>query len=97
MFIIGTSVVSLIIRLWIIKPVLMPTSVHHAFQWRFLDVPVCLITNSRCTSQHFVLDSNGLRHQKILVAAYGTLKLRFLLFCFSLSRKCVTVKTRAAS
>ncbi|KRY54786.1 hypothetical protein T03_14964 [Trichinella britovi] len=52
---------------------------------------------SRCTSQHFVLDSNGLRHQKILVAADGTLKLRFLRFCFSLSRKCVTVKTRAAS
>ncbi|KRZ47755.1 hypothetical protein T02_8426 [Trichinella nativa] len=26
----------------------------------------------RCTSQHFVLDSNGLRHQKILVAADGT-------------------------
>ncbi|KRX77014.1 hypothetical protein T06_2111 [Trichinella sp. T6] len=44
------------------------SNVHHAFQWRFLDVPVCLITNSRCTSQHFLLDSNGLRHQKILVA-----------------------------
>ncbi|KRY22724.1 hypothetical protein T12_14904 [Trichinella patagoniensis] len=37
---------------------------------------------SLCTSQHFVLDSNGLRHhQKIcLVAADGTLKLRFLRF-----------------
>ncbi|KRX12634.1 hypothetical protein T07_8962, partial [Trichinella nelsoni] len=34
-----------------------------------------IITNSRYTSQHFVLDSNGLRHQKILVAAVATLKL----------------------
>ncbi|KRX56962.1 hypothetical protein T09_15771 [Trichinella sp. T9] len=33
---------------------------------------------SRCTSQHFVLDSNGLRHQNFcLVAADATLKLRF--------------------
>ncbi|KRX13862.1 hypothetical protein T07_450 [Trichinella nelsoni] len=24
------------------KPVLMPTSVHLAFQWRFLAVPMCL-------------------------------------------------------
>ncbi|KRY02322.1 hypothetical protein T12_11464 [Trichinella patagoniensis] len=33
-----------------------------------------VITNGRCASQHFVLDSNGLRHhQKIcLVAADGT-------------------------
>ncbi|KRY07284.1 hypothetical protein T12_535 [Trichinella patagoniensis] len=49
----------------------------------------------RCTSQHFVLDSNGLRHQKISVVADGTLKLRFLRFF--LLRKCVTVKTRTAS
>ncbi|KRY06267.1 hypothetical protein T01_862 [Trichinella spiralis] len=54
------------------------TDVNLAFQWRFLAVPV----TGRCTSQHFVLDSNGLRHhQKIcLVAADGTLKLRFLRF-----------------
>ncbi|KRX12446.1 hypothetical protein T07_5369, partial [Trichinella nelsoni] len=26
----------------LMKPVLMPTSVHLAFQWRFLAVPVCL-------------------------------------------------------
>ncbi|KRX64043.1 hypothetical protein T09_14088 [Trichinella sp. T9] len=26
----------------LMKPVLMPTNVHLAFQWRFLSVPVCL-------------------------------------------------------
>ncbi|KRZ71421.1 hypothetical protein T08_15710, partial [Trichinella sp. T8] len=60
----------------LMKPVLMPTSVYLAFQFRFLlAVPVCLYLSQivcRCTSQHFVLDSNGLRHQKILVAADGT-------------------------
>ncbi|XP_003380712.1 hypothetical protein Tsp_06866 [Trichinella spiralis] len=59
----------------LMKPVLMPTSVHLAFQWRFLPVPVCLYL-SLIVSQHFVLDSNGLRHQKLcLVAADGTHKL----------------------
>ncbi|XP_003380641.1 hypothetical protein Tsp_06797 [Trichinella spiralis] len=47
-----------------------------------------IMTGMKYVSQHFVLDSNGLRHQKIcLIAADGTLKLRFLRFCFSLSRK----------
>ncbi|XP_003379008.1 hypothetical protein Tsp_02680 [Trichinella spiralis] len=67
----------------LMKPILMPTGVHLAFQYRLLAVPVCLFLSQiqwnmlnktgRCTSQHFVLDSNGLRHQKIcLVSADGT-------------------------
>ncbi|KRX19503.1 hypothetical protein T07_13457, partial [Trichinella nelsoni] len=43
-----------------------------------------LITNSRYTSQHFVLDSNGLRNQKILVAADATLKLFPMVLMFFL-------------
>ncbi|KRX12763.1 hypothetical protein T07_6397 [Trichinella nelsoni] len=46
-----------------------------------LDTVLSHVHISRCTSQHFVLDSNRLRHQKIFVYSQPmALKLRFLRF-----------------
>ncbi|KRY37844.1 hypothetical protein T01_3396 [Trichinella spiralis] len=41
----------------LMKPVLMPTSVHLAFQWRFLAVPVCLYL-SQINHGMFILNSS---------------------------------------
>ncbi|KRX37149.1 hypothetical protein T05_15756 [Trichinella murrelli] len=62
----------------LMKPVLMPTSVHQAFQWRFLDVPVCLYLSqisqpmalSNCVSYASVFPC----HARSMACLYSSLR-----------------------